>query len=375
MNEPKAVRYQRLARRAQMTDVVVAVALLGLLAFTPASRRLTEVASAVQAWLPPVFGPALATAAFAALLTLLWAVAAVPAVLCLGLDVERRFDSKDDRPRDLLAPHARLTWLGLAATLALSSIVAVSARLLGPLWWLGAAALSALALVAAARAAAVVLMRVGETRPIRRPSLMSGLREIARRSGVPVSDILEWRVGEGARATALLVGGGRARRVLVSSEFVRDWSDDEIAVVVAHELGHHVHRDEARGLALDAVVLSAGFWMAAQVLARWAPPLGVAGPGDLAALPTVALAAGAVWLAARPLRLAQSRAHERRADRFALEQTREAGAFAAAVRRLSARHLAEEQPSRLIRWFFHRHPPVAERLAMAERFARADLRP
>jgi hypothetical protein len=50
--------------------------------------------------------------------------------------------------------------------------------------------------------------------------------------------------------------------------------------------------------------------------------------------------------------------------------TGEAGAFVAAVRRLGARHLAEEQPSRLARWLFYRHPPVTERIQDAERFAR-----
>jgi hypothetical protein len=50
--------------------------------------------------------------------------------------------------------------------------------------------------------------------------------------------------------------------------------------------------------------------------------------------------------------------------------TGEAGSFGAAIRRLSARYLAEERPSRFVRWFFYRHPPVAERLALAEAFSR-----
>jgi STE24 endopeptidase len=215
-------------------------------------------------------------------------------------------------------------------------------------------------------------MGLGDTRPINRRALMSALREIARRSDVPVSDILEWRAGEAGRATALVTGVGRSRRVLVASEILSDWSEDEVAVVVAHELAHHVYRDLWRSLALDSALLSVAFWTAAQAVVLGADRLGLTGPADLAALPLMALVAGAVWLAATPARLAQSRAHERRADRFALRLTREAEAFGAAVRRLSARHLAEEQPSRLTRWFFHRHPPVSERLAMAERFAAAE---
>jgi hypothetical protein len=54
-----------------------------------------------------------------------------------------------------------------------------------------------------------------------------------------------------------------------------------------------------------------------------------------------------------------------------LQLTGEVDAFGAAIRRLSARHLSEERPSSLARWLFHRHPPVAERLASAELFRRA----
>jgi STE24 endopeptidase len=88
---------------------------------------------------------------------------------------------------------------------------------------------------------------------------------------------------------------------------------------------------------------------------------------DLRALPLLAVVAGAMWGLLRPIRLAQSRAHERRADRFALELTGDSEAFARAVRRLGEAHLAEERPSRLTRWFFHRHPTIEERLGVSAR--------
>ncbi len=65
-----------------------------------------------------------------------------------------------------------------------------------------------------------------------------------------------------------------------------------------------------------------------------------------------------------------SRWQERRADAFALELTGGAAEFRAALRRLAARHLVEERPSRLTRWLYHRHPTVAERLRFADQFER-----
>jgi STE24 endopeptidase len=187
---------------------------------------------------------------------------------------------------------------------------------------------------------------------------------------VTLSGIDEWRVGDRTSVTALVTGIGRARRVVVSHELVRTWPEDEIVVVVAHELAHHRYRDLWRTLALDAALLTLGLAVA-DAGARWlAGPLGLAGPHDLASLPLVALIGGAVWVAATPIRHAQSRTHERRADVFALAMTGAADAFSAAVRRLAARHLAEERPTSLTRWLFHRHPTVAERLELAESYRR-----
>jgi STE24 endopeptidase len=219
-----------------------------------------------------------------------------------------------------------------------------------------------------------VLARLAGVRPIPRPDLARRLEDLAARVRVPVAGIEEWIVGESATTTALVTGVGRRRRVLLSSEMVRTWSDDEIEVVVAHELAHHAHRDLWRALVLDLALLCGALWLADRAVVLLGPLRGIGGPGDLAAFPLMALTAMCAWALATPLRHAQSRRQEREADRFALASTGRADAFGAAVRRLSARYLAEERPSTLIRWLYHRHPPVSERLALADAYRQAGTR-
>ena len=72
-------------------------------------------------------------------------------------------------------------------------------------------------------------------------------------------------------------------------------------------------------------------------------------------------------LLATPLLNAWSRAHERRADRFALKTASEPAAFIGAVRRMAAHNLAEEHPSSAAFLLFHTHPTVEERIAAARR--------
>jgi len=70
-----------------------------------------------------------------------------------------------------------------------------------------------------------------------------------------------------------------------------------------------------------------------------------------------------------PLANTFSRAHERRADRYALEMTKNADAFVTAMKRLAVQNLAEEHPSRLVEVLFHSHPSMSSRIAAAQAWA------
>jgi Zn-dependent protease with chaperone function len=76
-----------------------------------------------------------------------------------------------------------------------------------------------------------------------------------------------------------------------------------------------------------------------------------------------------------PIVNAFSRAHERRADRFALTMTKNAPAFITAMKRLAAQNLAEEEPSRLVQILFHTHPTINARVRAAQQYQTASTRP
>ena len=176
-------------------------------------------------------------------------------------------------------------------------------------------------------------------------------------------------VGEKTRrANAALVGTGATRRILVSDTLLAEYSDDEIEVILAHELAHHVHYDILTGLAAEVLLLVAAFFAAATALAFWWPLVGLHAPNDIAGLPLLLLAGGAVSLAATPWVNALSRWNERRADRYALTLTRQPAAFISAMRRLALQNLAEERPSRAALWLFHTHPPIEQRIEAARTF-------
>jgi STE24 endopeptidase len=368
VNESKATRYQRLRRRAQAAGIASAALMLGIVAFSPLAARLGALSHEFARGLPAPWASAASLAIFVLLVVVLWELASLPAVIYLARRVDRLYGQNVPSIEEALGAQAQATAIALPAAYVVGSTIVAAVHVAGTWWWAAAGFVLALALAATVRAAPAALALVADVRPLTRPQLQARLAELVRRAGLPGARIDEWVIGESSRTTALVVGLGGTRRVLVSSELVRHWSDDEITVVVAHELGHHVHNDLWRTLALEIGVLGASLFAADAVIRLTRTSSGLTGPADLAALPTVALVAGAVWTLATPIRHAQSRRQERRADHFALALTGGVDAFGTAIRRLGTRLLAEERPSVLTRWLFHRHPSVAERLALADAF-------
>jgi STE24 endopeptidase len=366
MNESKATRYQRLRRRASMVGSCLAVGTLSTLALTPAGRWLRDWAWQFASGLAPFPATVVALGVFLVFVLLSWEVAALPAVLYLAVAVDRTYGRTESNVENAFLSQLQATALALPAVLVSGAVVTASVRVAGRWWWsLAGVALSA-ALMAVIHGGPRLFSRLAAAHPVSQPALAERLRRLAARVRVPVAGIDEWMVRDSS-VTALVTGIGRARRVLISADVIRHWSEDEIEVVVAHELAHHAHHDLWRTLAVDAAVLSLGLWVADIAVTRIGPLIGLMGREDLAALPLMALAACGIWGLATPVRHAQSRRHERQADVSALSWTGQADAFSSAVRRLSVKHLAEERPSTLIRWFYHRHPPVADRLALADR--------
>lgn len=369
MNESKATRYQRLRRRAQVISLAAGAGLLLLVALTPAARWLAGFAVNAAASWPEGLQPAVALGLFVGALALAAEVVALPVSLWAATRVARQGRRSDVQPAAVMASQARDAVVGAVIGLGAAGVLHASMWAGGAWWWALASLMLACATIGALSLLALGLAISGETRPLNRPLLAAHLRALSERAcGRPV-DLREWMSSEGTGATAVVTGVGRGGRVLLSTEMARDWADDEIAVVVAHELSHHFHHDLARKVAVDAVVWGLALGLADRVVVWWGSASGLSGVSDLAALPVLALVAGGVWCLVRPLRLIQSRAHERRADWFALDLTGDVEAFGRALRRLGEQYLAEERPSRLTRWFFHRHPTLEERLELSRQFS------
>jgi STE24 endopeptidase len=367
-NEDKATRYHRLQRRASILATVLTTTVLALLLLTGASAGIRDL---VAGWFGMSF--ILTVVGYVAVLGVALELVGLPLAFHRGVTLERRYGLSTQTTARWWVDHVKAGVLSLIVAAVAALIVLSLIRWDPERWWISAAIVFTVILVLLAQLAPVVLMPLFyEITPLTRDALRERLLTLADRAGTHIAGVFEWRLSDRTKkANAALAGIGRTRRILLSDTLLAEHSDDEIEVILAHELAHHVYRDIWSAILVETMLIAAGCYAADRVLTMFAMSVGLEGKGDVASLPLLALTLGAVSLALLPLTNALSRAHERRADRYALTMTRNAPAFITAMKRLSAQNLAEEEPSRLVQVLFHTHPTINARIEAARRYAEA----
>src|SRR5437899_3180273 len=310
---PDAARYHRLQLVLAAAGLALSIACLVALLVTGAAHALARAAAtATDSALGQVAIVAGVLAGAHALLTF-------PLAWTRGWWLPRRYGLLHQSLGGWLADRAKAALL--AGALGLAAVEVVYALLRAtPLWWLWAAAVFLAANVALAFVFPVWIVPLFyRLTPLADEELRERLLTLARRAGVPVVGV--WIADQSRKsrtANAAVIGLGRTRRIVLFDTLAAGFTPEEIESVLAHELGHHVHGDARRGLAVQGALTLASFWLANGLLRAGAPALGLAGPADPAGMPWLALVLLVLPLAALPLGNAFSRWVERQADDFAL---------------------------------------------------------
>ncbi len=368
-DSPDARAYNRLRRRLGITDFVLGLALLLLLLVTGWTGKLRDLAYRAAG-----DDYTLAVLIYVALLSLLGKVAG------LGLDyygfrLEHRFRLSPQKLRGWAWDQLKGWLVGLPLAAMAVEIVYFLIRHAPQYWWVLAWLVFIVLFLLFAQIAPVVLFPIFyKFVPLEDEELKQRLLRLSQRAGARVRGVYEWKLSEKSRkANAALTGLGATRRILLADTLLANYSADEIEAVLAHELGHHVHRHLPKSIALQVVTTLVGFWAANQVLGvaihrlHWFGSL-----ADFANLPLLALVAAVLSFLLLPAMNAFSRFNERQADRYCFSAVPSVAPFISAMRKLGEQNLAEQQPSRFVEWFFHSHPSIAKRVAAAEAWAQAE---
>jgi len=242
-------------------------------------------------------------------------------------------------------------------------------RLFPETWWLWVAAFLLIFNVLLSNLAPVVLLPIFfKFVPLseNRQDLAERLVSLAERAGTRVRGVYQFDMSRRTKAAnAALTGLGNTRRIILGDTLLSEFTDDEIETVLAHELGHHVHKDIPVGILVESIMTLVGLYLASLGLQWGVERFGFNGPADIAALPLLMLVISAFGLITMPLGNAFSRWRESKADEYALQLTQKPDAFASALTRLANQNLAELDPEPWVVMLLYSHPPMKERITRA----------
>jgi STE24 endopeptidase len=333
---------------------------------------LTGGAIAFRTFLTDTIGSTvMVIAAFVVAFALVLGMVTLPLTMLGGWWVPRRFGLSNQTIGHFVTDLVKSTGISLVIGVAVVEALYFLLAALPSWWWLAAGVLYVVFVVVLANLAPILLVPLFfRLTPLPASPMTERLEALAARLGVHVRGVFRMDLSaKTTAANAALMGIGNTRRIVLGDTLLNHFTEDEIEVVFAHELGHQAHRDIVRLIGTQAILTLVSLFVCSVVLRFAVVPLGYAGISDIATLPLIALLLGFISTVTGPLGNSLSRRFERAADAFALETTKSPSAFISAMTRLANQNLAECDPVWWVERFFYDHPSIRSRIRHAEDFA------
>ncbi|MCX6078423.1 MAG: M48 family metallopeptidase [Chloroflexi bacterium] len=281
-----------------------------------------------------------------------------------------RFDQSNQTLKEWILDQLKGLAISLPIGLIVIELLYLALRVSGALWWLWAAGGLLVFQVLIANLAPVLIMPLfNKFVPLgeEHSELAERLMKLAEKSNTKVKGVFKFDMSKRTKAAnAALTGIGNTRRIVLGDTLINEFSLDEIETVLAHELGHHVHKDIPLLIGFGTLSTALGLYLASLVM-NWAvSTFGFTSVADVAAFPALTLIISLYGLLIMPLENGFSRWRERMADEYALQSTGKNEAFASGFTRLANQNLGELDPEKWVVFLFHSHPPLGERIEMAK---------
>ncbi|HEV8595365.1 MAG TPA: M48 family metallopeptidase [Thermoplasmata archaeon] len=357
---------QRLAREYKRKRVAL-TAIRILVYIVLSAWLLTGLTFSVKAW-ASAFGAGFPQyALYAVILYFLYWIPVIPLALVGGFFLERRYGVSVQGFHSWLKDAAKGLAIGLGFSVLAVEILYALLAAAPERWWLYAWLLGLAVGAALAWLGPVVIAPwFYKFEPVADEALEARLCALAERSSTKVVGVYRMVASpKTTRAFGGLAGIGNTRRIILSDTLLNRYTPDEVETVIAHELGHHVHRDSLRLAAAGALGSLLGLLAVDRILDAAVPALRLGGPADIAGLPLIGLTIATVSTVVAPILNALSRRWEAAADLFAIRMTGNQSAFASTMVKIHDQNLGDADPHPLAEFLFHDHPSGRRRVEAA----------
>jgi len=237
-------------------------------------------------------------------------------------------------------------------------------------WWMAGLAMALVSVIFATLFPVVILPIFNKYTPIQNKELTDSLERILSKADLRSSGFFKEDMSrQTKKENAFLAGLGKTRRVVLADNLIESMSIPEIESIIAHEVGHYKSKHIWKSVIIGTLQQLVVFYLLNWAMLSIFPQFLSSTVWNLTLFPVFIILMGTVsTFFFGPLSNALSRSFERQADKTALEMIKEKKVFMSALAGLADRNLINAYPEWWAKLLHYSHPPIGERLIMAESF-------
>lgn len=338
-----------------------------ILLLTPASKPLEA-----TAYGPFPGRPSLNLLLYALILFILYQLLMLPLGLYRDFLREKAFGLSTQTLQGWFLDQLKGMVLGLVLLLPMVSILYALIRRFPEAWSLWAGLLASFLIVFLATLSPVIVDPLFHRfKPVEDP-LRSRALALAERAGITTDQIFEMDASRRTtKKNAYVSGLFQTKRIVLYDTLIKGSTPEEVELVLAHELGHWRFKHLWKGVGLGILFTFLGLFLASRALQGGIKAGLLTHPAEPKGLVVIALTLFLLALTTLPLQNAISRTFEREADLESLSLTQNPEAFIQAEVKLARSNLADLDPHPAFVFLLYTHPPVLERIQLAESYGKS----
>lgn len=286
-----------------------------------------------------------------------------------GFIHEHRYNFSNQSKKEWFIDHLKEFFISFIMSVILLGALLFLFHQFPEYWWLMAGGFMAFFAVIMGTLFPVLIMPLfHKYESIEDEDLKEGLTEMLNNADLEIEGFYrEDTSRKTTKENAMFAGLGKTKRVILADNIINNMTLMEIKSVLAHEVGHYKKSHMVKNIIIGTIVQIFAFFLLHVIMSRLFPQFLQSFRANLSLLPMFMLFLGIIDLVfIRAFQNWISRKFEKQADRLALELSGEYSAFKSAIAGLANRNLSNAYPEPWVKIFYYDHPPVGERLQLAE---------
>lgn len=209
--------------------------------------------------------------------------------------------------------------------------------------------------------------------PLKDKQLEAEILEFASKANIPAEHVFEVNMAQKTNSlNAYVTGIGSNARIVLWDTTLNKLSDQQILFIMAHEMAHYVEKHIYFNIATSLILSLIGLYLTSKIMNlivnRLGTVLNITTIQDIRSLPLFLMIISMLLFLSSPVSNLISRYQETRADRYAIEMTKNTEAGITTFQELTRSGLSQVNPPVLVKIFRYGHPTMLERISTLEEY-------